>query len=1203
MGEGTTVRRTIWAALAAAFCMAATASSAVAFPVATSDPEYDVLGRVFPDPMAGCQNAPAGGPCDPNAQGNVPATQFIGVDEFRDALLYMNSKPEWQRYMEVWALDGQFDNQANGPGEMFPGNSLELEFEPKAEYVSAGLPTTDLERRKSDLVVVRVTDESVPDEGKKRYALSLSIHGIERAGAEGGTRAIEDLVTAGTLGTSGEPIVPEEVKRGAPSIEEVLRNTIIYFTYPNPDGWRRGSVSSGPGGGVFFQRYNGNGIDPNRDWPDIGFSYRFYSSVSEPETRAWVNFYREVKEKTGSRFHAGDDLHGQPEADALSYTMLPHGSHDFAKDKRLLEAAQRINVGTYEAVKWSPIIQPNDAPKGGGPPCAPGALGEACAKIYAQTYGTVYDTINYTTTGSLGDWFDSKIGLNADGIDNEMSFSHLDKNIVFDPHTEQLHVAGNKALIYAHIVELLDPPGGNFTAPGAKGYVPNVRVQREERSFQPGPPAGTRAQDAISMQGTPGESTFPFEVKRSAEIFNGGMRVEVTTSNIGGVGTGTVGLEVQCRYCDEHPGVEVEDDEEWITVAEDFNQSSIYLQSGVTASVNRPQVVGTGAKGVEWRALVSGPAGTPKVDVTFTHGPVTDDGTSGGDEAPVERGYDIANTDFIRALNQHIGFRGERFRAINPERIISGAGSLKRHNSIVLADNPLPGYRGEYGGGRSIGPPPADMEIASSTPTAPGGYSPSLTGVEERVPGSFETVEFEVRSDQAAAGVDIHIEWTDDADDWDMYLYRRAGDGRLIKVGQSTNTGGSGHVEDISVDTRLKSGEYVLYIDNWSAVPLTWSGTIKFRAVDRPSDTGRYTREQKDRWFAALREWVEGGGNLVLTDGALEALPELFPQIPLSAVSPTTVYAGQIAFAKSADEPTTDDPFAARLSQPGMRFNGDMRRQMYEPTPLGFAIQTQDSSGGDASFAVQWDVDRNVFEEAGGRVAGTSADGGARDAKAVFDRVALGELKLGKGQVRIAGALLPQPTEKYDHPQGLEPHAVTTGGYIVFRNLLETVVPGEVAGKANNRFAILTRRLRVRKAGETRRIARVRVRCKSRRGCFGKLSLLVRKRKTRGERSQPERTPSRDQDVPDAAAAGKRSRVKLVQIGRKRLRMRKSATKVMRVRLTLEGRRLQRRKRKITTRATAPILFGRNGNGGSGTAVRRIVMLRAKGDRPRLVDR
>jgi hypothetical protein len=147
-----------------------------------------------------------------------------------------------------------------------------------------------------------------------------------------------------------------------------------------------------------------------------------------------------------------------PFADALSYTLLPHGRHDFGKDERIREAAIAIHRNSEQALSWSPIIQPNDAPKGGGVPCSPDVLGEACAQIYGQTWGTVYDTIDYTTTGTLGDWFDSKAGLNADGIDNEMAFSHLDRNIVFDPHGEQLHVDGNKALIYAHLDNILNPP-------------------------------------------------------------------------------------------------------------------------------------------------------------------------------------------------------------------------------------------------------------------------------------------------------------------------------------------------------------------------------------------------------------------------------------------------------------------------------------------------------------------------------------------------------------------------------------------------------------------------------------------------------------------------------------------------------------------------------------------------------------------------
>src|SRR3954454_7476922 len=534
------LRSRLLAAFLTLLCAACFAAPALATPVATDDGAYAVLGRVFPDPLGGCSASST--PGSPNAQGNLPATQFIGIDEFISALKYMNTKPEWQRYMEVWPLDGKIDYSA-GSGEAgtdeqaaFPGNSLgSFEFTPKAGFTSVGLPTPDLSRRTSDLIAVRVTDETVPDTNKKRYALSLSIHGIERAGAEGGIRAMEDLVTSFTTQKNGKPIVDKNVQPDAPTFADVLKDTIVYFTLPNPDGWRRGSVSSG---GVFFQRYNGNGIDPNRDWPDLGAAFRGYSSESEPETKAWISFYKEVRDKHGA-FAAGDDLHGQPEADALSYTLMPHGSHNFGKDLRIRETSKLINRAQYEATKWSPIIQDNDKPVGGGAPCSPDVLGTACSKIYAQTWGSVYDTINYTTTGALGDWFDSAIGLGADGIDNEMSFSHLDKNIVFEPHTEQLHVEGNRALIFAHLAEIVDPSyDTTFDARGRKGYVPNKRVTARDRQNLPAAPPGTHPQATIDADkpAAVAGAEHDFTVQRTPEIYNGGMRVEATNGNVAGIG-------------------------------------------------------------------------------------------------------------------------------------------------------------------------------------------------------------------------------------------------------------------------------------------------------------------------------------------------------------------------------------------------------------------------------------------------------------------------------------------------------------------------------------------------------------------------------------------------------------------------------------------------------------------------------------------
>jgi hypothetical protein len=172
------------------------AGTAAATPVATSEGEYGALGRVFPDPLAGCQRSPGaeqeGQGCSPYAQGNVPAVQFVQLQEFIDAMEFMNTQGDeegerpWSRYMEVLPLDGKKgDGSGTEPGDaMFPGNNLpELEFTPDPKAVSAGLATTSGERKRSDLYVVRVTDENVPDEGKKRYALSLSIHGPTSRGA------------------------------------------------------------------------------------------------------------------------------------------------------------------------------------------------------------------------------------------------------------------------------------------------------------------------------------------------------------------------------------------------------------------------------------------------------------------------------------------------------------------------------------------------------------------------------------------------------------------------------------------------------------------------------------------------------------------------------------------------------------------------------------------------------------------------------------------------------------------------------------------------------------------------------------------------------------------------------------------------------------------------------------------------------------
>jgi hypothetical protein len=219
---------------------------------------------------------------------------------------------------------------------------------------------------------------------------------------------------------------------------------------------------------------------------------------------------------------------------------------------------------------------------------------------------------------------------------------------------------------------------------------------------------------------------------------------------------------------------------------------------------------------------------------------------------------------------------------------------------------------------------------------------------------------------------------------------------------------------------------------------------------------------------------------------------------------------------------------------------------MYEPTPVGFAIQAQDRSGSDESNAVQWDIRRTPYEAVpNARIVATSADSGTRDAAPVHSRVAMGEVKLGKGQVRFTGALLPQPTEEFDHELGLEPYAVTYTGYIVFRNLLassEEQAKGTVAGvnyslgKRKPRFLISKRMTRMTLRGTVP----VRVSCRATKGCRGTLLL------SRGKRV----------------------------IGKKNFRVKAKRRAVIKVRLRPVGRKSVRRRPRTKVAAEAAVAYG-----------------------------
>ncbi len=160
--------------------------------------------------------------------------------------------------------------------------------------------------------------------------------------------------------------------------------------------------------------------------------------------------------------------------------------------------------------------------------------------------------------------------------------------------------------------------------------------------------------------------------------------------------------------------------------------------------------------------------------------------------------------------------------------------------------------------------------------------------------------------------------------------------------------------------------------------------------------------------ISAVRTYVEEGGNLVLTDRALQLLGPL-GVVEDGAVEERIAYAGYTNF-EDREAPLAE----------GIR---GLARQLYEPLPLGFSIESGAGPTDEPGTAPVWTVDRQAFEDAGGQTVGVY---GAR--------TNLGQAAVGDGTVTVIGALLPDPTEDHYHPYGLASYATTYTGNQIFRN-------------------------------------------------------------------------------------------------------------------------------------------------------------------------
>jgi hypothetical protein len=296
---------------------------------------------------------------------------------------------------------------------------------------------------------------------KTKVLYSLSLHGLERAGAEAGSRFIEGLLR----GNEGET-------------EALLDDVVLVFVYPNPDGWvakhpqyESGWQFLGPDAGApvapFYERGNAAVYDTNRQYPAVGWIDPSHYPA-EPEGANLADdepgVDSDVPERTGTRapdalafvehlrsyenLEYGTDMHGAINSSNFVEGLIGQGKFDNGEFHELYQLCLAIDGTLEDALDaWTAAGDAQETVTG-DTNVAP--LGFGTLPEQAFDYAAVWDTIGYSGTGFLGDWLpqpESVGGLDLISLDFEMAYSHIVGANVYDPELIEMQVTGYRTAI------------------------------------------------------------------------------------------------------------------------------------------------------------------------------------------------------------------------------------------------------------------------------------------------------------------------------------------------------------------------------------------------------------------------------------------------------------------------------------------------------------------------------------------------------------------------------------------------------------------------------------------------------------------------------------------------------------------------------------------------------------------------------------
>ncbi len=366
-----------------------------------------------------------------------------------------------------------------------------------------------------DIQVIKITDHNVPDEGKETLLFSLSVHGNERGGLEGGVRTAEDLAMAAEQGgTIIDGVRNYESSTGRHAtlheydVTDVLAKEAVYLLDFNTDGWAVGDWWNQPAPST-YERGNSLGTDLNRQMPSIGRINEDRNPLQESEMKWGTQFMHEVAGRgQDGKMAYGADIHGELNSQAYMDIMYPAGEFDSVDHRRLMAIAERTKSVIDETLYEGIVEQVENATGGNEAEYA------RAIPLKPAHWATVWDTLGYTDTGFIGDYMATDLGVT--GMDYEIFFNHTVPEKFWNVYLQENHITASRGIIKTAMAyalfqeEEFNASNVRVDTIGRAGYVVNPDRVTDTDEDGPGRLPGPEA-DGVGENGLPVEQR-PYNV-------------------------------------------------------------------------------------------------------------------------------------------------------------------------------------------------------------------------------------------------------------------------------------------------------------------------------------------------------------------------------------------------------------------------------------------------------------------------------------------------------------------------------------------------------------------------------------------------------------------------------------------------------------------------------------------------------------------